>query len=433
MVVDYIEMLTYAEIDLDANPCIIPDCGHIITLENLDGLMSMKDFYEYDDRGETITGIKSSSEPFSISGQKNCPSCRGPLRNINRYGRITRRAWIDEATKKFIVWANAKFVPLAAQVKAMEEELKSPSESDTRRIRSSLSRLISSGSHVDFTNDRGNQVHRVSTLTEESEAFQSAIRLRYTVRKYFDQVNEKEQPFSQIYNLVQDTRRHRGVQHNMAWTPDMLQTRHRLLASVILLRCDYAILATFLILCKGTKLKIDVDFSHQRKDCVTLVNECRARDQPANEVEGHLFFARFIALERGFADSMPEGSAPLISAQQHLDEAEALCIRYPGQTPGMASEIDDARTMLRGSTFYTNVSNEEKAQVYAAMAADFQGTGHWYYCANGHPFTIGECGAPMQTSRCPQCGSTVGGERHQFAEGITRANDLEAQFAVLRV
>ncbi|KAL9611040.1 MAG: hypothetical protein Q9167_004287 [Letrouitia subvulpina] len=421
------------EIELDANPCIIPDCGHIITLENLDGLMSMKDFYEYDERGERITGIKSSSEPFSISGQKNCPSCRGPLRNINRYGRITRRAWIDEATKKFIVWANAEFVPLAAQVKATEEQLKALSDADTQNIRSSMSRWKSSGSTVDLTNNRTNQMYKVRTLTEGTEAFQSAIKLRSKVKIFFDRVNEKEQPFSQIYNLVQDARRHRGIQHNMAWTPEMLQTRHRLLASVMLLRCDYAILATFLAFFKGTKMKTNVKFSLQRRDCVALVNECRARDQPANEVEGHLFFARFIALERGFTDSMPQGSPPLISAHQHLDEAEALCTRFPGQTAGMASEVDYARTMLRDSTFYLPVSNEEKAQVYAAMAADFQGTGHWYYCVNGHPFTIGECGAPMQTSRCPQCGEMVGGEHHQLAEGITRAGDLEAQFGALRV
>jgi len=63
--------------------------------------------------------------------------------------------------------------------------------------------------------------------------------------------------------------------------------------------------------------------------------------------------------------------------------------------------------MLRDSTFYMPVSNEEKAAVYAAMAHDFRGTGHWYYCENGHPFTIGECGMPMETSQCPQCGSPL--------------------------
>ena len=84
--------------------------------------------------------------------------------------------------------------------------------------------------------------------------------------------------------------------------------------------------------------------------------------------------------------------------------------------------------MLRDATFYAPVTNMEMAAVYAAIAQSFQGTGHWYYCANGHPFTVGDCGMPMQTARCPQCGATVGGMDHQAVAGVTRAIDLEAEF-----
>lgn len=85
--------------------------------------------------------------------------------------------------------------------------------------------------------------------------------------------------------------------------------------------------------------------------------------------------------------------------------------------------------MLRDSTFYAPVSNEEKAAVYAAMSHDFRGTGHWYYCANEHPFTIEDCGMPMQTSQCPQCDSPVDDHNHQAVEKVTRATDLKAQFS----
>ena len=110
-----------------------------------------------------------------------------------------------------------------------------------------------------------------------------------------------------------------------------------------------------------------------------------------------------------------------------------MCDEYPGQTAGMRNEVEDVEKMLRGSTFYMPVSNEEKAAVYAAMAHDFRGTGHWYYCENDHPFTIGECGMPMQTSQCPQCGSPVGGLRHQAVDGVRRATDLERQFGGLEI
>ena len=39
MVVDLLLMEEYHEVDLDANPCMIPACGHILTMESMDGQM----------------------------------------------------------------------------------------------------------------------------------------------------------------------------------------------------------------------------------------------------------------------------------------------------------------------------------------------------------------------------------------------------------
>lgn len=120
-------------------------------------------------------------------------------------------------------------------------------------------------------------------------------------------------------------------------------------------------------------------------------------------------------------------------ARECLVTAKDICNDHLGTTRGMLEEIGDVETMLRDSTFYSTVTNDEKAQVYAAMAREFRGTGHWYYCANGHPFTVGECGMPMQTSVCPQCGSPVGGRSHESVEGVRHATDLDAQFGRMRI
>ena len=66
--------------------------------------------------------------------------------------------------------------------------------------------------------------------------------------------------------------------------------------------------------------------------------------------------------------------------------------------------------------------------VVTAMAAEFNSTGHWYRCANSHPFTVGECGLPMEQARCPACGAGIGGQSHRPTEGVTRARDIEEQF-----
>jgi hypothetical protein len=67
-------------------------------------------------------------------------------------------------------------------------------------------------------------------------------------------------------------------------------------------------------------------------------------------------------------------------------------------------------------------SAEEVRAIVNAMRLEVSsgynyGTGaneHWYECPNGHPYFIGECAGAMQTSRCLECGATVGGQSHQL-------------------
>ncbi|XP_056372927.1 E3 ubiquitin-protein ligase RNF213 isoform X2 [Hyla sarda] len=48
---------------------------------------------------------------------------------------------------------------------------------------------------------------------------------------------------------------------------------------------------------------------------------------------------------------------------------------------------------------------------------------HWYRCPNGHYCTVGECGQPMQISRCLDCGAAVGGENHAPYQGFHRIQE----------
>lgn len=36
---------------------------------------------------------------------------------------------------------------------------------------------------------------------------------------------------------------------------------------------------------------------------------------------------------------------------------------------------------------------------------------------------------PMEEAKCPQCGAPVGGQDHEFVEGVTRAHDMDDDFA----
>ncbi|KAI9651441.1 MAG: hypothetical protein M1829_002914 [Trizodia sp. TS-e1964] len=430
MVVDFILASTFEEVDLDTDRCIVPLCGHILTLESMDGHMSMPDFYTIDING-SITGLKNSAEPFSASAMKSCPTCRRPLQNLNRYSRIVRRALIDEATKKFIVWANRQFVPLATKMQKLETKHQDASEEGLSRTQRATLEAAMSGS-IQLQGSHEAQFAQITYVVRREQRYRPVKLLRNQIKDFLKLVDEKEQPFGRIYDLVQDIRRHRGINVNLNAPVDILQVRNRLLATVLLFQCDYAILSIFLNEIKEiigvSSLNIVVDLSANRKDCEDLIAESRLRKQPRNEVEGHIYWARFFSLERSFAEPEQEIEYLMEEARERLDVASWVCNTYPGQTTGMKSEIEDVQKMLRGSTFYMPVSNKEKAAVYAAMALDFGGTGHWYYCVNGHPFTVGECGMPMQTSLCPQCGSPVGGTHHQPVEGVRRATDMEEQF-----
>ena len=435
MVVDFILSSTFEEVDLDENPCIMPSCGHILTLESMDGHMSMSDFYTTNGEG-LIVDLKNSAEPFSASGMKSCPTCRGPLRNLNRYSRIVRRALIDEATKKFIVWANMEFIPLVTKMEAIEADLRDTA-SGSQKASDKAPPATPLPEPLQLKGSRDHQISQIGTLTRKDNRYKTIIGLRREIKKFLQQVNEKEQPFGRIYDLVQDARRHRGINIDLHSKVDILQVRNRLLTTVLLIRCDYTILLTFLNDRKGeasaSSSSIQVDSSINRKECEKLIAESHSRNQPGNYIEGLLYWARFLALQRSLAEPGSDLTQLLDKARGYLQLAHKICDEYPGQTAGMRNEVEDVEKMLRDSTFYMPVSNEEKAAVYAAMAHDFRGTGHWYYCENGHPFIIGECNMSIETSQCPQCGSLVSGHNYRAIGNVRPATDLERQFGGVRI
>lgn len=68
------------------------------------------------------------------------------------------------------------------------------------------------------------------------------------------------------------------------------------------------------------------------------------------------------------------------------------------------------------------ITREEQITVIKALNLS---AGHIYTCPNGHYYTIGECGGPMEVSRCPECNSKIGGQNHQLVSGNRHSGDLD--------
>ncbi|THH13828.1 hypothetical protein EW146_g6431 [Bondarzewia mesenterica] len=66
-------------------------CGHIFTVETLDGHCQMTYYYDIDHMGR-FTGTKAP--PINYQSPPSCPTCRGPISAL-RYGRVTKRANLD--------------------------------------------------------------------------------------------------------------------------------------------------------------------------------------------------------------------------------------------------------------------------------------------------------------------------------------------------
>lgn len=43
----------------------------------------------------------------------------------------------------------------------------------------------------------------------------------------------------------------------------------------------------------------------------------------------------------------------------------------------------------------------------------------------GHIYAIGDCGGAMQTSKCPECGSAIGGAQHTLLETNSLAPEMD--------
>lgn len=423
MVVDFLEMATFVEVDLDEDPCLIPPCGHIITTSSMDGHMAMSKYYTVGLDGK-IVDILEHNEPFSVNELKVCSTCRGSLRKLSRYGRIVRRAAIDEATKKFIVSANRLFMQLFEKFHRQNADLMNTRQAFGREMRTTEAGKLA------LTDGRDQQLNVISKAPIKGR-YSQAMRIRHNIRKYLRLVDIQEQPFKRVWDMVQHARKRQKTDGHMQYQPTVLQTSQTLQATALLLRCDLAILSDFLELL-GPNMG-NLDLKANRADCITLEEAARQAHQPAIEVEAHVFHAQFCLAEMRFSIEHEEAGRLKSEAGKCIAAADELTREYPGQTGRVAGDVKAVESMLKDSSFTSVVRDDEWRHVMAAMATEFRGTGHWYTCANGHPFTVGECGMPMEATRCPQCNAPVGGQNHRPAEGVQAATDLEQRFGRMQI
>ncbi|GLA58227.1 hypothetical protein AtubIFM54640_007373 [Aspergillus tubingensis] len=428
--VDLIELKAYKDVDIDQDPLVFLSCGHFYTASSLDGIMGMSEHYQVESSTGRILGPKLTHRLLESGRPKGCPQCRAPLRDIDRYNRIIKQAFLDEATKKFATHASLNFSHLLEEVEVCEKD-----------IEREKSGFVSEWLQESVGTRSADEVKR------SVEAYRGrGNRLLGKIKEFTKSVAKSEQPFGRVSEILASATARKA---SMPATPfqyseSYIQTGFQSRGHVLALRLTWVLFWNFdtiysnkridprikMILAQVVKNQISGLLSR----CEALARDCQKAKFLQQEVESRTYYALFsvLFLSNHEARGSPvEGSTEKQireKALKELKDCDVICLRHSNILWSLREDIEKARRLVKGGTFYSCVTSEERRQVYQAMAAQFNGTGHWYYCENGHPFAVGECGMPMEESRCPQCEAPVGGLNHEFAQGIRRADDMDVEF-----
>jgi hypothetical protein len=185
--VDVVMLSKYGEIEIDEDPLIFLSCGHFYTVSTLDGIMELTQHYVTDPQTGNIVGPKSSQRVVkSGSAPHGCPVCRKPVRDIERYNRVIKKVFLDEATRRFVAQANSRFAELVEKTQNREMKIEEESSEFALQWLQGYSELSS-----------------LDQVQRSLEAYQVAgTKLQKDVKKFTKSVERAEQPFERVNNLL---------------------------------------------------------------------------------------------------------------------------------------------------------------------------------------------------------------------------------------
>ncbi|KAF3908937.1 hypothetical protein ABW21_db0204613 [Orbilia brochopaga] len=420
--IDFFMLLTYEVIDLDEDPVVFLGCGHFFTMSNLDGYLELDKYYSID--------REVGKRRILLNGEslKGCPDCRHPLRDINRYNRVFKTVLLDESTKRFVARSTSQYADLMQRLRDMELGLEKRRQD-----------LIEKIGGIKFTG--------YSILD------QYKMKSRYfwgLVKKFKDSVRETEQPLAKVNALYASALAKQAngdvtTSQSFDFDESKIETGITYRANCLAARArwivlwDWHTISTDLTIPKSLRYylceAVAQELQPAIKEVADLRKDCQIAHLPGYEVEARVYHALFSILDikNGKVRDVPIDTTTenniRTEERNSLAQCEVIANKFPGTVGRLRATINKAKSLVEDEVFYSPVTSAEENMVIAAMAAQFSGAGHWYYCINGHPFTVGECGLPMEEARCPECNQPVGGRNHELTPGVHYATELEERFA----
>ncbi|KAI9907263.1 hypothetical protein PsorP6_016116 [Peronosclerospora sorghi] len=379
-VVDLLLFQTYAEINPSDNPVLILRCCSMIyTMETLDGTLHLSTLY-------TKEGQPCGPLPSGYLDPPHCPNCNDVIRGLRRYGRVTKRAAIDAADKKFIAHAQRQLGRLQERTTAVRER----------------------GS---FTQD--------PTLRHELRVFGGLV---------------KKPPCQKVYEasvaVLIKARAGQGERTLDTSAVSVPNSAFPFLGSFYHLSAQLSVVCArnpkYLARAVEYARQAIAEFSKgsfliQTKEAQVLLVQLLVKT-----IEGELNATVKTEQERKERErSVERRAAEANDVLTKLTNA-SIVSKYHNELQRLHETLVQYVRQAQSATFYQQVAVSEMKAIKMAMQTELRGTGHWYRCENGHSYAIGECGMAMEQSRCPECGVLVGGTNHSFVEGTVRDMQMDA-------
>ncbi|KAJ3249239.1 hypothetical protein HDU78_005379 [Chytriomyces hyalinus] len=408
---DVICMTSYGELELDEDPVVVLDCGHVFTIATLDGTLDMDTVYSTDEDGWRLAQL-----PPEFIALPVCPSCRSRIVGVNRYGRILNLAVCRTAEKMWISQTASNMNDFSVQVNTIAKEA---------LVNAQNVKLPPKGKLAGFI--------PLKQLTRKLEEFQKGCAAA-PQRRMFE---------ASVTYLCKTGVKHKKALEMMALS---LPKPHANFArmSVALVASAQLIHVQWLsrIVDRMAGLNDASSFVEQSVTVITktvdMTTKALRKYKPINSRHKEMseYELELLTFELRVEKFRVMGRRFEITGGQDFDRKivladldsdwgvfkSTLTISFMSQHNSRVKALDEKLENLKISG---RISVEEMKIVAHAMEREFGIAGHWYQCPNGHPYAIGECGMAMQQARCYECGVPVGGQSHRLTSDNRAFNPLD--------
>jgi hypothetical protein len=395
------------EIDLDESPIIALSCGHLFTVETLDGHIDLKEVYEQDHKTGHYTALVENAQLAVTVPQ--CPYCKMPIRQYvtQRYNRLINKAVVDEMTKRFIVSGQKELQDLEADLTTLEKVTETSRASVVPSLKVPTGDSAAMGRVLEYIN------YFLNNSLEKR--YTDAHRLEQRIKNFLKRTATQNQPASKLHQAtVHAITKNRGLDsafEELSLGASVNVTKHGGAERInhgshlLHIRIQSLVLEDKFGVARSLKSRYllmaalpDPVGSHLVAQCGTYLNNCSKmietckQDLPKLAVEATLYYSCIAQLlvSSGLVNDKDRKrvEAHRDMAKELLNQAAELC-KQPFKGAKELAQAVEGSLRLLGKEFYSEVSKEEIAAIKKAIISGPGGiathSGHWYKCVKGHP------------------------------------------------